>query len=222
MKYSKSSRFDFDGITARYDLINRLLSLCLDLGWRRQMAKHISPGQKVLDLCAGTGDVARCLTKKTEDIIACDISHEMCLKLKQKLPQVPAVTADALAIPFRDASFDAVVAAFGVRNFADLKQGFGEIRRILKENGKLVVLEFTRPEKGLSGFLRKHYLSLVVGRLGGLLSGRPDAYQYLASSIMGFMSVAEFETFLRDQGMRLVKTDRLSFNAATLFVSEKM
>ena len=85
-----------------------------------------------------------------------------------------------------------------------------------------MVLEFTRPEKGLSGFLRKHYLSLVVGRLGGLLSGRPDAYQYLASSIMGFMSVAEFETFLRDQGMRLVKTDRLSFNAATLFVSEKM
>lgn len=221
MKQSKSTGFDFNAITARYDFLNRLLSLNMDLGWRRKMAETIRPGEKTLDLCSGTGDVAKFLIEKDGFVTGADISFGMCLRLKQKMPGLPAVAADALFLPFKAGSFDSVTVAFGIRNFTDIGAGFDEIKRALKKDGRLVILEFTRPEDDLKGLLRKLYLDFVVKKLGGFISGRPEAYQYLASSIKNFMSVSELEIFIRARGFKLLKTTTFFFNSATLFISQK-
>src|SRR6185436_12880446 len=145
----------FGAIARRYDLLNRLLSLRLDVGWRRQAAREVpdDPGIRVLDLCGGTGDltveVAR--TRPGALVVCCDFSHPMLVLARPKFlkrgvaDRSLPVEADGLRLPFRDRAFDAVTIAFGIRNLGDMRRGLEEMLRVLEPGGRLVVLEFSQP-----------------------------------------------------------------------------
>src|SRR5262245_25635703 len=147
----------FDAISRRYDTLNHVLSLNLDASWRRRAAAEACPeaGLRALDLCGGTGDLAIALARSPRPpsrVVCCDFSRPMLERAQEKFLRrgldatCVAVEGDALALPFADGSFDAVTVGFGVRNLADMAAGFREMSRVLAGGGRLVVLEFSRPE----------------------------------------------------------------------------
>lgn len=171
----------FDQITPQYDALNRLLSMRLDLQWRRAAARELAGAGRVLDLCAGTGDMAA--AAGTSRCVAADFALAMLRRAGAKFPRLRRTAADASSLPFRNASFDAATVAFGVRNFADLDRGLAELRRVIRPGGRVVILELTPPPAGLAPLL-----ACGVPFLGRLLTrGRIHAYRYLAESIAGFL-----------------------------------
>jgi demethylmenaquinone methyltransferase/2-methoxy-6-polyprenyl-1,4-benzoquinol methylase len=205
----------FGAISRRYDLLNHLLSLNLDRGWRRRAAREAcpGPGQRVLDLCGGTGDLSVALAGTGYPpswVVCCDFSHPMLVRAEAKFGRrgltgrCVTVEGDALRMPFPDGSFDAVTVGFGVRNLADLSQGFGEILRVLRPGGRLVVLEFSRPSGPLLSRLYAAYLGTVVPRLGDGASGRRGPYVYLAKTIGEFPMPDILAGMIRDAGFAAV------------------
>ena len=205
----------FGGIARRYDLLNHLLSLTLDMKWRRRAALEAGPqtSRRVLDLCGGTGDLSVALAR-TENppalVVCCDFSHPMLALAGSKFERkglggrCVTVEGDALRLPFRDGSFDAVTIGFGVRNLADMNAGFGEILRVLAPGGRLVVLEFSHPTSPLLSRLYGFYLKAVVPRFGGGASGRRGAYAYLARTIGEFPAPDLLAGMIRETGFAAV------------------
>jgi len=205
----------FGGIARRYDLLNHLLSLNLDLKWRRRAALEAHPRKclRVLDLCGGTGDLSVALAQAEDPpslVVCCDFSHPMLALAGPKFARkglrdrCVTVEGDALRLPFRDGSFDAVTIGFGVRNLADMSAGFGEILRVLAPGGRLVVLEFSRPTGPLLSRLYGFYLRTVVPRLGDGASGRRGAYVYLARTIGEFPAPDLLAGMIRETGFAAV------------------
>jgi demethylmenaquinone methyltransferase / 2-methoxy-6-polyprenyl-1,4-benzoquinol methylase len=200
----------FDGIAPRYDLLNRLLSLSLDRRWRRRAAEELvaADPQRVLDLCGGTGDlsVAVLRTTRAELVICCDFARAMLGRAARKLDRAgladraACVLGDGLALPFRDASFDALTVGFGVRNLVDLDAGLREMARVLGPAGRLVVLEFTEPPAGVAAWLYRLYLSRILPRVGDSVSGRSGPYHYLARTIAAFPGPAILAGRIREAG----------------------
>jgi demethylmenaquinone methyltransferase/2-methoxy-6-polyprenyl-1,4-benzoquinol methylase len=200
----------FDGIAGRYDLLNHLLSANADRRWRRRAAGEVPPGEGalVLDLCGGTGDMSLELARggRAGTVICCDFSHEMLARANQKFrrhhldDRCLALEGDALRLPFANSCFDAVTGAFGVRNFADLDAGFREIRRVLHPDGRLVVLEFSRPTGPLLKRLYRVYLRRLLPRVGDGVSGRSGPYGYLARTISEFPEPARLAGCIREAG----------------------
>jgi demethylmenaquinone methyltransferase/2-methoxy-6-polyprenyl-1,4-benzoquinol methylase len=190
----------FGRIAPRYDLLNHLLSLDIDKVWRRRVAKQFSailrdPSARVLDLCCGTGDLALAFWKEARagaEIVGSDFVPEMLLRARAKAAasgaKVTFVEADALALPFGDASFDLVSCSFGFRNLANYERGLQEIHRVLKPGGVAGILEFAEPRGVLFGGLYRFYFQRVLPRLGGLISGNGSAYTYLPKSVSNFPS----------------------------------
>lgn len=205
----------FGAIARRYDLINHLLSFNLDTRWRRLAAREAcpEPGSRVLDLCGGTGDLSLALAAAPAApsmVVCCDFSHPMLTLAAPKFESSDArdrfavVEGDALRLPFRDGSFDAVTVGFGVRNLADVRAGFAEIRRVLAPGGRLVVLEFSRPPGPVLSRLYASYLRAIVPMLGDGVSGRRGPYLYLARTIGGFPEPDLLAGTIREAGFAAV------------------
>jgi demethylmenaquinone methyltransferase/2-methoxy-6-polyprenyl-1,4-benzoquinol methylase len=202
-------------------LLNHLLSLQLDRLWRKRAARRLRPilqrhDALVLDLCCGTGDLALALASVgPARIIGADFSHSMLVRARAKSAKsqrVPShsglsatqpmafLEADALGLPFADASFDLVTTAFGFRNLANYEAGLSEIQRVLKPGATVAILEFAEPPEGLLGDLYRWYFCKVLPKIGGLISGDQAAYKYLPKSVARFFRPPELAALMTDVG----------------------
>jgi ubiquinone/menaquinone biosynthesis methyltransferase len=222
--HASAVRTMFGRIAPTYDLLNHVLSGGLDILWRRRAVRLLSkakPGP-VLDLCAGTMDLAVLLDRARphDRLIAADFSREMLERGKLKVPRAEVVVADAQRLPFEDGEMTAVVCGFGVRNVADPLRAIREVRRVLAPGGAFVTLEFFRPETATARSLHRAYASLVLPWVGGVLSGDRRAYDYLARSMKGFLSRGEYEAALKGAGFTRVRGEDLSLGVASLVYAE--
>lgn len=210
----ESVRRMFDGIARRYDLLNHLLSLRLDFGWRRRAVDELppDPSARVLDLCCGTADLAVEIAARRRAglVVCCDFSHPMLLCAMPKLggkrvaDRCLAVEADGLRLPFASESFDAVTVAFGVRNLRRLEPGLQEMLRVLRPGGRLVVLEFSQPRARALSFLYRLYLLRILPFVGDHLSGVRGPYAYLARTVSGFHDPPTLAGRIRESGFAAV------------------
>jgi demethylmenaquinone methyltransferase/2-methoxy-6-polyprenyl-1,4-benzoquinol methylase len=237
---SRRVREMFTEIAPRYDFLNHLLSLELDRVWRARTARRLRPilqrrDVRVLDLCCGTGDLSFALARSgPAHVTGADFSHAMLVRADAKSKshlqdartagsaRVAFLEADALRLPFADASFDMVTTAFGFRNLANYESGLREIRRVLKSGGTLAILEFTEPAPGALGDLYRWYCRTVLPKMGGLLSGNPNAYKYLPASVARFFRPAELASLMSKVGFASVSYDVWTFGSVALHTGVKM
>ena len=220
----------FDAIAGRYDLLNHLLSGGLDWWWRARAvrAARFSGTERLLDLCTGTGDLARaaaCARPGPASVVAADFAGAMLARAREKLRRrrvsVPAwlVQADARRLPVGDGSVDVVTIGFGIRNVDDVIAAARELRRVLKPGGRLVMLEFALPERR---WLRRAYLVYfrrVLPVIGRLVSSHPDAYWYLPASVSAFQTPGQLCAILSDAGFVSVATRPLSGGIVWMYVA---
>lgn len=216
----------FDAIADRYDFLNRVLSLGTDQHWRRQAVEKLAADrpERILDVATGTGDLAiLSLRLDPERVVGIDLSEEMLERGRVKLhdrglaDRIRLQQGDSEDLPFEDNLFDAATVAFGVRNFEDLQRGLSEIHRVLAPGGALVVLEFSRPRRTPIKQFYSFYLRHLLPRIGGLLSARPDAYQYLPDSVAIFPDGEDFLAEMEQAGYHSVTWEPLMFGIASLY-----
>jgi demethylmenaquinone methyltransferase/2-methoxy-6-polyprenyl-1,4-benzoquinol methylase len=189
----------FDRISPVYDAMNRTMTAGLDQHWRRAtVAAVVRPGDRVLDSCCGTGDLALASLRAGGRVTGLDFSERMLERARRKSDEIEWVQGDALALPFEDGVFDAATVGFGVRNLDDLERGLAELRRVLRAGGRVAVLEITRPQGVLASFYRLWFDGLVP-LLGKLLPGG-SAYTYLPASVRRFPGPEELAALLRGTG----------------------
>ena len=182
---SEGVRSMFDRIAPVYDSMNRVMTAGLDRRWRRDAAESVvRPGDRVLDACCGTGDLAIAAAAAGGRVTGIDFSEPMLERARRKAPDIEWVAGDALALPFADASFDAATVGFGVRNLAELDKGLRELRRALRPGGRLAILEITRPRGLLAPFYRL-WFDVLIPTAGKVLPGGA-AYTYLPASVRRF------------------------------------
>ena len=254
-KSGRRVRAMFGAIANRYDVLNHLLSFNQDTRWRRRAIRLLSPrpGETILDLCCGTGDLALEYRRQQPNskIIGADFAIPMLQLARNKAQArttnssdsalrmsthaeasstgnrkttasfLPLLAADALCLPFRDASFDAVLVAFGARNFQDTRAGLEEMHRVVKPGGRVLILEFMRPtspliQRGFGVFFKR-----VLPRIGKLVSRHDSAYNYLPASVDGFYTRREFEQLLRECRFSSVRSFDFSLGVATCFLARR-
>lgn len=217
----------FDAVAPRYDLLNRLLSGGIDRYWRSCAVRTLRDEQptRVLDVATGTADLALKIEHALHprEIVGVDLSAEMLrfgrkkIKRKGLSSRITLLEADAAALPFNDAAFDAAFAAFGVRNFENLDAGLTDIRRVLRPGGTLVVLEFSQPRTSPIRQLYDWYSRNVLPRIGGLLSPDQGAYEYLPSSVAAFPDGIDFLRHMDDSGFIDLRWEPITFGIASLY-----
>jgi demethylmenaquinone methyltransferase/2-methoxy-6-polyprenyl-1,4-benzoquinol methylase len=201
---AESVRAMFDRIAPVYDAMNRTMTAGLDRRWRRATAEAVvRPGDVVLDACCGTGDLALADVRAGGRVMGIDFSERMLERARLKAPELEWINGDLLALPFGDESFDAATVGFGVRNVDDLVQALAELRRVLRPDGRLGILEITRPHGLLSPFYRL-WFDGVVPLLGKLLPGG-SAYTYLPASVRRFPEPDELAALIAAAGFRDVR-----------------
>ena len=184
----------FDSIASRYDLLNRVLSMGVDKGWRVAAAKEVlgNDPKSILDIATGTGDFAIAIQKLAPQakVTGSDFAPKMLeiarVKAKALNLEIPFEQGDALALPYTDSSFEAVSCSFGFRNFADFRKGLTEFHRVLRVGGRCVILEFPPPPENLLGQAYTLYFKHILPFIGGVISGKPEAYKYLPESVIAF------------------------------------
>jgi demethylmenaquinone methyltransferase/2-methoxy-6-polyprenyl-1,4-benzoquinol methylase len=217
----------FDRTANRYDMVNDVLSLGQDRLWRRAVARAVGAGrgERVLDLAAGTGTSARAFAAAGATCVACDFSLGMLREGMRRqrgadgtggAAGVSFIAGDALALPFRGASFDAVTISFGLRNVSDPRAALAELRRVTRPGGRLVVCEFSHVRTRPADLLYQRYLQRVLPAVAGLVSSNPDAYAYLAESIRDWPGQAELARSLQAAGWSAVRWRNLSFGIVAL------
>ena len=221
----------FCKIAHRYDLLNHLLSLNVDRIWRSRLvgAACVPEGGRVLDACAGTGDVAmafaRCAVAR--EVVAVDLSREMLRIGRAKARRanieggVRFVEGDVLFLPFRERSFDVVTIAFGLRNLASYEKGLSEMSRVLVRGGRIAILEFAPSPRGFFASVYAFYLRKAIPRIGGLVSGSKAAYDYLASSVGEFPSVERVLALMAGAGLRNLSAESLTGGIVYIYRGEK-
>ncbi|MBL7977903.1 MAG: bifunctional demethylmenaquinone methyltransferase/2-methoxy-6-polyprenyl-1,4-benzoquinol methylase UbiE [Bacteroidetes Order II. Incertae sedis bacterium] len=220
----------FDTIAPRYDLLNRVLSLGIDQGWRKRVVALLSADkpQKILDVATGTADLALASMRlQPEHIIGVDIAEGMLEVGRKKIAtldlsdKITLQRGDSENLPFEDNRFDAVTVAFGVRNFENLYAGLAEMRRVLRPGGKLVVLEFSKPSHFPIKQLYSFYFRQVLPRVGSTVSGVSGPYQYLNESAMAFPDGKDFMVELTKAGYHTVTAEPQTFGIATIYTAIK-
>jgi demethylmenaquinone methyltransferase/2-methoxy-6-polyprenyl-1,4-benzoquinol methylase len=192
----------FDGVAARYDLTNDLLSVGQTRRWRRAVVRAIDPGPgvRVLDLAAGTGTSSEPFAAAGALAVPCDFSLGMLHVGKQREPGLPFVAGDALRLPFADEAFDAVTISFGLRNVHDPRAALSELRRVTRPGGRLVVCEFSHPTWAPLRTVYVEYLMRALPALASRVSSNPDAYVYLAESIRAWPDQRALAGWVEDAG----------------------
>lgn len=219
----------FDGIAARYDLVNRVISLGIDQSWRRKTlrALEIGPAHRVLDLATGTADlgIQVAQSEPSVTVVGLDPSAKMLEVGQRKVARaglaqrVSLVQGDAQALPFADDSFDSVCIAFGIRNVPDRARALREMSRVTRAGGRIAILELSEPRGGLLGALARFHIHTVVPYVGALLSGVKE-YQYLQRSIAAFPPASEFAELMRSSNLSVLGVHALTFGVCHLYVAE--
>ncbi|MDG1725197.1 MAG: bifunctional demethylmenaquinone methyltransferase/2-methoxy-6-polyprenyl-1,4-benzoquinol methylase UbiE [Bacteroidia bacterium] len=218
----------FDNIAHKYDFLNRFLSLGIDVGWRKKAIKMLAKHEpkKILDVATGTADFALAtLPLQPEEVIGVDISEGMLDVGRKKITDQGIINVqleygDSEQLKFEDNQFDAVIVAFGVRNFENLDQGLAEINRVLKPGGVAMILEFSKPT-GLFGVIFSIYNKTLLPLWGKLFSGDSAAYTYLPESVAAFPEGDEFKQIMRSLSYRKVNDRRLTFGVCSIYTGIK-
>ncbi len=229
-KESREIRGMFASIAHRYDLLNRLLSFSQDRRWRRVCGRKLQDllpeSAVVLDLCAGTGDLAIELSRKSR-VVACDFCHPMLVLGRQKVQAaggsgvIGFVEGDALQLPFPSGCFDGVTIAFGLRNLPDYLEGLREMHRVLRTGGTLAVLEFSQPQIPVFRQLYFFYCMRVLPRIGQRLSGEKGPYSYFPQSVREFPNPQKLETIIRQAGFASPRDYKLTAGIVTLHLAQR-
>ena len=215
----------FAGISHRYDFLNSLLSLRRDKYWRTFAAEKL-PSGLILDVCSGTGDVAIEVSKRS-DVIASDFCAEMlkicALKItKRNIKNIYCIQNDAENLSFKDISFDGAIVAFGIRNVADIKKALSEMHRVVRNGGRIVVLEFSSPQNRFFRSMYYIYFQKLLPVVGSLISKKTGPYSYLPSSVMAFPKREEFVELMKVSGMMDIRYYDLTFGIVTVYVGSKL
>ena len=202
----------FDEVAPRYDLTNTVLSLGRDRGWRTAVARALDlrPGERVLDLAAGTGTSSEPFAEAGATVVPTDLSLGMLRVGKRRRPALAFVAADALQLPYADAVFDAVTISFGLRNVEDTQAALAEMRRVTRPGGRLVVCEFSAPTWAPFRTVYTEYLMAALPRIASVVSSNPAAYHYLAESIRAWPDQAGLAARMRAAGWTAVAHRNLS------------
>ncbi|MFN5325955.1 MAG: bifunctional demethylmenaquinone methyltransferase/2-methoxy-6-polyprenyl-1,4-benzoquinol methylase UbiE [Bacteroidota bacterium] len=221
----------FNEIAHKYDFLNRFLSVGIDIGWRKKalnLLKQKNP-QYILDIATGTADLAIMSANQlsTKEIIGIDISSGMLEMGKKKVLKrglqnhIQLELGDSEALQFEDNRFDAVTVSFGVRNFQQLEKGLTEILRVLKPEGQLMILEFSRPTLPVIKQCYNFYMNIVTPGIGGLFSKSKNAYQYLNESVQQFPEGKTLTEVMEKVGFKKTFYKRLTFGICTIYIGEK-
>lgn len=220
----------FDSIAYRYDLLNHLLSGGIDFYWRRRAIRHLENIQpkRILDVATGTADFAiAALRLKPEKVVGVDIAEEMLNYGRTKLAKrglgsvITLQPGEAENLNFQTGSFDAAIVAFGARNFEHLEKGLSEMHRVLRQGGKIVVLEFSKPASFPFKQLYFFYFRRILPLVGKFLTKHDEAYTYLPETVMKFPEGGTFLDVLSKAGFAATKEERLTFGIATVYEGVK-
>jgi ubiquinone/menaquinone biosynthesis methyltransferases len=215
----------FGAIARRYDLANHTLSCGIDFYWRKRAANIVASWRpaKIVDLATGTGDLALALQKRLPDaeVTGVDFLPEM-LELAQKKGVRQAILADAMKLPFPDASFDCVTIAFGLRNMENWGDALAEMSRVLSRDGHLLVLEFSLPTISIVRTIYRFYLHRCLPLLGSFLTRKKSAYDYLGNSIEEFPSGHAMIDLIEASGFGHAKLEPLSYGIATIYTAQNI
>lgn len=219
----------FSAVSAKYDLLNSLLSLGIDRLWRNSTAKELKECSSglILDLCAGTLPLSRVLHNRLKrQIIGLDFCYDMLAYGQKRLTYkenkaITPICGDGEALPFKNNVFAGATVAFGVRNLGNIEKGINELYRVLKPNGKLAILEFSRPNNPFFAPFYRFYLHKILPVIGGAISSDKAAYVYLAESIEAFMAPKALCDLLRKSGFQNVKHRPMTLGIVTLYTAVK-
>jgi demethylmenaquinone methyltransferase/2-methoxy-6-polyprenyl-1,4-benzoquinol methylase len=208
----------FDGVARGYDRTNAVLSVGNAALWRIATVRAVDPkpGERVLDIAAGTGTSSVALAKSGAEVIALDFSAGMVEEGRRRHPDLTFVQGDAMKLPFADGEFDAVTISFGLRNVQQPKVAIAEMRRVLKPGGRVVICEFSRPPLGVLRAGYHAYLRYVMPLVAGVASSNPEAYRYLFESIREWPAQPELARWLRDAGFEGVGYRNLTWGVVAL------
>ena len=221
----------FDTIAPTYDLLNHLLSLRRDSYWRKMAVGELRGLEGwILDIATGTGDVAIEIVHQNghqRKVSGLDFSESMIKRAHRKLSKkgllntIALSLGDAISLPFRENIFSASIMAFGLRNIANKEQAISEMIRVIKKGGKVIILEFTFPQKGLIRRLYPFYFKRVLPWAGGFISGDRGAYAYLPESVSQFPFAEDYEQMLKRSGLEKIRSQRLTFGIASIISGTK-
>ncbi len=227
----KESYKIFDDIAGTYDLLNHSLSMGIDVYWRNKMLKHLPNKESInaLDLATGTGDVALTLVKdqRVKKITGLDLSKGMIdvgIKKVQKRgleKKIFLMLGDGVSIPTGDAAFDLTTISFGIRNFSDPQKSLHDIHRVLKKDGRLMIMEFSIPTNFIIRNVYFFYFRHLLPFIGNIVSKHKDAYTYLNKSVEDFPYGEKFLGMMRTAGFQDLKMIPLTFGIATLYIGDK-
>jgi len=221
----------FDKIAPYYDLLNRVLSVGIDTIWRKKAISMLKAQQPkiVLDVATGTGDMILEINRQLnpEKIVGLDIANEMLEIARKKISKknidgfTTLTLGDSENLPFDDNTFDAITVAFGVRNFENLERGLQEMNRVLKKDGQVVVLEFSKPTRPPFKQFYNFYFKNILPLIGRITSKDPKAYGYLYKSVQAFPDGKKFEKILEKTGFKWTHSDPLTLGICTIYSARK-
>ena len=220
----------FNDVSRRYDFLNHFLSAGIDRRWRKKAVRisRLRAGETFLDIACGTGDLSiEAAKKRPSRIVAVDFAEKMLrifVEKKRNLSvseNIDPLQANAEQLPFAAETFDVAAVAFGVRNFGNLKAGLSEMYRVIKKDGRVVILEFSRPRVFPFRQIYLFYFKKILPMIGRLISGDREAYLYLPSSVMAFPDGESFENILHEINFRDVCSVPLTFGVATAYFGRK-
>ncbi len=219
----------FASIAYRYDFLNRLLSFGMDSSWRKKVVGFIKPNARrdplVIDLACGTGDLSIEMANNGLNVVGVDFCKEMLEKAKEKIElkglgkRISLIDAPVESLPFKDKSFDYATIAFGIRNLYDPLRGLQEIRRVLKREGKVIILEFSLPRSGIFKKIYLFYFLRILPFIGRAFT-HTDAYYYLASSVMEFPKYEDFVKLMEEAGLREIRYYPLTGGIVSIYIGK--
>ncbi len=220
----------FDNISPKYDFLNRILSMGIDIQWRKKVVSQLKALdiEKVLDIATGTGDLAIMIAENTDaQVTGLDLSEGMLEFGRKKVTEkklddrIKMIQGDSENLPFEDNTFDAITVSFGVRNFENLEKGLLEINRVLKPNGTFIILEFAQPEKFPMKQLYSFYSKHILPTIGRILSKDNSAYTYLPESVEAFPYGDRMVSIIEKCNFNSVISQSLTFGISTIYTSYK-